>query len=98
MSNINYTSAFASDQTTVSNTALTLVDFGFSADEVLTANRMVLMVNSNSIRVWWDGTVPTTSNGMILSVGIELVGENLRNFQMIRNDATDSEVAIILET
>lgn len=98
MARINSTTAFASEQATVSNTALDLDAFGFTAAQVLQAERIYVFVNSNAIRVWWDGSTPTTSDGIKFEVGFELVGDNIRNLSMIRDGASDAEVAIILES
>lgn len=98
MAVINSTVAFASLQDDVSSTALTLEDFGFTAAQVQQAERALIFVNTNSIRVWWDGTVPTVSEGIVFEVGFEIYNENIRQLQMIRNGSTDAEVAIILES
>lgn len=98
MAVINTTKSFAKLQGTVSNTALTLVAFGFSAADVQQAEKAYVIVNTNGIRVWWDGSVPTTTNGAVFEVGLELYSDNIRNFQMIRDGASDAEVVVILES
>ncbi len=96
MSNINMPSAFADLQATVSSTAETLIDLGFTAQQVQDASVCHVIVNSESIRAWWSGSTPTTSEGALFTVGFKLYEEDIRNLEIIRNGATDSEVAIVL--
>ena len=100
---INSTTAFASVQATVADTALSLVDFGFTQAEVDRASRVRVFVNTNAIRLNWTGTAPTTSSGALLdtATGVpewQLLGDrNIRNLQLVRNSTTSAEVFIILE-
>lgn len=94
---INTTTAFASAQGTVSNTVLSLLDF-FTDAEVKQASRCYIFVNTNSIRIDWSGNDPTISTGALIS-GAYNIDENTNLYQlrMIRHDAIDSEVFILLE-
>ena len=94
---INYTRGFASEQAVVSSTALNLDTFGFTAAEMQEATRAIVMVNTNAIRVWWDGSTPTTTDGMIFAVGFELIGVNVQQLLIVRDGTSDAEIAITLE-
>ena len=99
MTNINTTSAYQSIQVTVADTALSLVDFGFTQEEVALASRIRIFINTNGIRIDWSGNPATVSSGAIVSSSFDLVGnENISNLSIIRDNITDSEVFIILES
>ena len=96
--NISTTTAFQSVQATVSTTALDLDTFGFTAAEVSEASRCTIFVNTNAIRIDWSGNAPTVSSGASVTASLEIVGtENIKQIQLIRDDAVDAEVFIILE-
>lgn len=105
---INTPLAFAYSQDTVSDTALSLADLsGLSAADVASADRVVLTVSQNAVRVRWDGTAPTTSSGHVLSVDesysiltrqpFVLSGNNLSNLQIIRDGSFDAVIEVTLE-
>ena len=89
------------DQQTVSSTALALEDFAdITAAQVSDSIRLWLVVNTNAVRIYLGGKVPTVSDGIKLSAGNDILisGANmLANFQIIRDGSSDSEVAYVLE-
>lgn len=61
------------------------------------ATALMLSVETNSIRVRWDGTAPTAAVGHLLNPGdtFELYGlGNIKNLRMIRTAAPDASVTI----
>ena len=99
MGNINTSIGAYSQQTTVSNTVLSLVDFGFTDAEILNSSSCTISVNTNSVRLDWSGNAPTVSVGAKVTGIFSLQGnENLYQLQLIRDGATDSEVFIVLES
>jgi hypothetical protein len=58
-----------------------------------TGTHAIVSVESNSIRVRWDGTAPTTAVGHLLPAGsmLELTGNDLATFKAI---ATGSDATI----
>jgi hypothetical protein len=98
MANVNTTNGLQSIQGTVSSTALSLLDFGFTDAELKASGRAFIFVNTNSLRVDWSGNAPTVSVGALISGTFEVSGnKNLYNFQMIRHSTSDSEVFVVLE-
>lgn len=96
--NVNTTLGYQSIQSTVSNTAVSLSDIGFTDDEIKRSGRCFVFVNTNSIRVDWSGNDPTVSVGALISGSFELTGNhNLERLKLIRDSTTDSEVFILLE-
>ena len=97
----NVPQVVVSDQETISNAAKTLAEFtGISAANVLASSRIWLTVNSNAVRIRYDGTAPTTSVGHRLTAGndVLLSGSNvLALFEIIRDGSTDAEVFVTLE-
>lgn len=94
------TTALAFGTQTVSTTALSLEAFtDFTQAQVDRANRIIVTVETNSIRYRYDGTAPTTSVGHLLTAGtrLELVGnDNIQKLQVIRASA-DGTVMVTLE-
>jgi hypothetical protein len=96
----NVPSGTAFDGHTISSTALALSGTGLTAAQVVAASRAIIAVRSGAINTRWDGTDPTTSAGIKWGVGerFQINGsENLANFRMIRDGATDATVDIMLE-
>lgn len=84
---------------TVSNTALTLAAFGFSAAQLQAADVMIVYVHSGNIRRRLDSTNPTTTTGIpTFSGGKEYFRGNdiLQAWRMIRDGAVDAVVSIEL--
>lgn len=97
---ISTTYAFAFNQDTVSNTALTLLDIGFTQDEINKASRARITCAAQPIRYCYDGSVPTDTVGHYMAVNSEtlIIGNaNIEALQFIRATGTDGEVAITLE-
>lgn len=96
---INAQNAIALITETVSSTALTLSDLGFTADEIHRANAALITCENFDTRYRYDGGVPTGASGHVLATGssLELFGNaNVRNLQLIRSTANDSTVTITL--
>lgn len=87
---------FANETLTVSTTALPLTSTVYNPAGGPKANQALISVNTEEIRIWADGTVPTASNGIILVAGqtILVCALSLPKIRMIRDDAQDAEVAI----
>lgn len=49
-----------------------------------------------NVRVWFDGTAPTTSAGIVIASGqtVYVCGSVLGTFKAIRDDASDAELAV----
>lgn len=79
---------------------------GFTANDVLTADRMILSVTTGAVRCTWDhptAVAPTTILGQRIPNNnyplFVLTGRsNIQNFQMIRDAGTDAVVTVTLET
>jgi hypothetical protein len=90
---------------TVSSVALTLVTFGYTTAEVAAADRVIISVTANALRVSWDHpttNAPTTSAGLKLGTNnypfFVLQGRsNLAALQMIRDAAADATIIVTLE-
>jgi hypothetical protein len=99
--NFNVPKVIVEVQQTVSGSALSLADFtGITADNVTASARLWLVVNTNAVRLFYGGATPTTSLGIKISAGSDLLltgSDNLANFKIIRDGASDSEVAVVLE-
>lgn len=93
---LGFTSQFAK---TVSSTALSLTDLGFTTAQVQQAQSMRLTVETQSTRYAYDGATPTAANGHLLAANAELLlvgSENLANFRIIRV-TTDATIQVTLE-
>lgn len=103
-------SSFVSDETpagdldtqTISTTALPITATKVTIPQAggfrKRAQKAFVTVETNSIRVRWDGTDPTASVGHLLTSGssITIIGEdNVQRFRMIRASA-DATVMITL--
>lgn len=92
--------ASAFNNATVSSTALSLLDIGFTQAQVDNADRMRLTVETQPLRYRYDGTSPTTSVGHQLVAGSELIllgQQNIAGFEIIAV-STNGAVFITLET
>lgn len=89
----------------VSSAAKTLVDFGFSAEQVAAADRCIICVTAGALRLTWDHptpNAPTTSAGQRLPTNnyplfVLLGRSNLEALSMIRDSTTDVTAVITLE-
>lgn len=93
-----YAYQFAND--TVSSTALTLLDIGFTQAEIDRASRARITCATQPVRYRYDGGVPTASVGHYMAVNAEtlIIGNpNIAALQFIRATGSDGEVAITLE-
>lgn len=89
--------AYASHQATVDATVVDLVAFGFTAQEVADAKVAYVFINTEAIRVDWSGNSPTTLIGALYDGWFGLrKNSNISNLEMVRDDATDAEVFIVL--
>lgn len=86
---------------TVAGTALTLVTFGFTAEQIGRAKRAYITVRTAAISVTWvSGVTAAASDGILFPAGgtYEVEGPtNLQNLSMIRDTGTSASVTIILE-
>ena len=100
MSQSIYT-AFATATATISSTAKSLQDCGFTADQVAAARNAVICVRTaNIVATWVSGVTPTASAGISLPAGGTYVVEgtdNIGAWKSIREGATDSSITVILE-
>lgn len=95
---------FAYETLTVSTTALSLTAATYApvADRQTkgSAQKVFVTANDQPCRFRWDGGTPTASVGHKLAAGetIVITGlENIRNFKIIREGASDSNVAVTYE-
>jgi hypothetical protein len=98
---ISTTAAYAYNSATVSSTAQTLTDVGFSAAEIERADVAYITVDTQALRYRYDSGAPTAADGHLLDAGDKwlLVGnQNIRNLQLIRAGSSDGFVAITLES
>ena len=84
------------------STAVSLTDLGFTSSEVSDADHFhVQAVANGGLRYWYDGTVPTSSEGFLLFEGESQIFRGSVNGQKVRfiadSGATGNvEVAITL--
>lgn len=86
---------------TVSSTAigLTNVAIGFTAAQVAAASRVLITVETQSVRFAYDGTTPTAANGHLVAAGgtIALTGVvSIKKLLLIRV-STDATIQVTLE-
>jgi hypothetical protein len=97
----NVPEVIVEDQETISNTAKTLAQFtGITAANVDASSKLYLHVNTNAVRLFYGGTVPTVSNGIRIAANNSFVlygSDNITNFKIIRDASLDSEVVVVLE-
>lgn len=92
-------SAFAHETLTVSTTAkiLTASVYNPGNGQLTATSALVSIQGGQNVRVWFDGTAPTTSAGIVVKDGQTVVVcgfPGLQKFQMIRDDGTDAEAAV----
>lgn len=100
MARINATQAFAFDSATVSSTALTLTDIGFSAAQVTLANRARVTCLTQAVLFRYDGGDPAalTGHALIANETVVIDGQhNIAQLRFIRAGASDGAVCITLE-
>jgi hypothetical protein len=93
--------AFAFETLTVSTVSLPLTNTVYLDTTVgsgitrRSADAVFLTVETNPIRVRWDGSAPTAAVGHLLNAGdtLEIVGlGNIKNLRMIRSGAADGTI------
>lgn len=91
--------AFGSD--TVSDAAVDMGDFGFSAGQLAEASRAVISANVNAVNFRYDGSPPTAALGFHLADGKNAIVQgsaNIAALEFIKETAgTDAVISIILE-
>jgi len=97
----NVPEVIVSDQETISSAGKTLAEFtGISAAQVAASSRLWLTVNTNAVRIRYDGTAPTVSVGHRLTAGNDILlpgSDILALFEIIRDGSDDAEVFVTLE-
>ena len=88
---------------TVSNSAkaVTHGDFGFDAADLAAAQRAYVTARDAGVMVTWSGVTPTATLGHLIAQNgtIEVSGNtNINALSFIREDATDAEVSVTLES
>lgn len=89
--------AFSNETLTVSTTALPLTASVYNPTGGPRATVALVAVNAEDVRVWFDGSAPTGSVGIIVAAGaapFTVCGPQIAKLQMIRDGASDAEVAI----
>jgi hypothetical protein len=97
---INTTIGFDFDDATVSSTALSLVDVGFTQAEVDQADRARITVATQAIRYRYDGGAPTASLGHLAAADTSFViegNQNIQQLKLIRATGADGAVSVTLE-
>jgi hypothetical protein len=87
---------FAHETITVSTTAVGFTLATYAPSSPPKANQAFVSVNSNSVRVWFDGTSPTASDGILIAAGqtFRVCAASLARTLMIRAVGVDAEVAV----
>lgn len=92
--------SIAENEKTISDTALSMTDVGFSVAELAEANRVTFAVTGDAIRWRKSGTSPTATVGFYLAVDAtpQVVSGNadIKRLEFIRA-TTDAELLIDLE-
>jgi len=86
--------------TTVSSSAKTLADFGFSTTNTGNAKRAIISSVTDGVMATWDGTAPTSTLGHPIPVNQTIViqgNRNINNLKLIRV-TNDAAVTITLES
>jgi hypothetical protein len=93
--------AFAFEQITVSNSAITLTASIYRVDSSgEKAKRALITCEDAQIRYTYDGTTPTSTVGHILNPMDTLVltgSDNISNFKAIRKGSTDGKISVTYE-
>lgn len=90
----------AYDSVTVADTALTLLTIGFTQTEIDDARQAFISIDTDDVRINYDGSVPTASEGHLIIAGefFTLFGKNaMSNFQVIRATASSAAIRVTLE-
>lgn len=90
----------AYDSATVADTALTLLTIGFTQAQIDDARQAFISIDTDDVRVRYDGTAPIASEGHLFVAGenFTLVGINqLNNFQVIRATGVSGAIRVTLE-
>ena len=97
---LQITSPYTRNTDTVSSTARTMTDVGFSAAELNQAERAVITITGDAMRWTHDGTAPTAALGAYLAANsspLVISGNaNVRRLRFIRV-TTDVALLVILE-
>jgi len=84
----------------VSNAALTIEDFAFTAAQIANAQSCTISAHAAGVNFLLSGGNPTILLGVPLAAGETAIINgrfSVRRLRMIRNSATDSNVSISLE-
>lgn len=98
---ISTTHSAASEAATISDSAQTLSDVGFSDAVLKSADVIFFGVRGADVSFRYDGTAPTATVGYILADGERLTirgNENINALQFIRTASTDAELFATIET
>ncbi len=95
---INTPIAFQSKKSTVSGTAQTLLDFGFTQPEINRANRAWVATHSQHAHILFDGNTPTASYGLSIDTNLTFVVDGNYNIQRLKviHGGSDADVTIML--
>lgn len=87
---------FAKETIAVSTSAIGLTEATYNPTDGPKATEALIGVQAANIRVWFDGTAPTTTAGQVFVAGQSFVvcALTLRKFLAIRDDAADAELAV----
>lgn len=100
MPRLQITSPYARNTDTVSSTARTMTNVGFSADELADAERAVITTTGDALRWTHDGVAPTDAVGEYLAANsspLTISGNaSVKRLQFIRV-TTDVALLVILE-
>lgn len=84
---------------TVSTTAVTLSDFGFTTSQIDQARRAVVSAINGDINITWDGTTATATLGHPITDGTwaSVSVRGISRLSLIRYSTTDANVTVTLE-
>ena len=87
---------FAKETIAVSTTAIGLTAATYNPTDGPKATEALIGVQAANVRVWFDGSTPTTTAGQVFVSGQSFVvcALTLRKFLAIRDDGTDAELAV----
>ena len=91
---------FVKETIAVSTAAIGFTEATYNPTSGPKATQALIGVQAANIRVWFDGSIPTTTSGQIFVAGQSFVvcALSLRKFQAIRDDGTDAELAVTYST
>ena len=98
---IQHERAYATKSNTVSSTAETISDAGWSwsAGDVSSADRALITCRTGGAMVTWSGVTPTATLGHLVAANAtyEVIGNvNIANLQFIREASTDAVITVTL--